>query len=115
MATDFVKKWQTPHFHRSGIQKRNGILPPPIHMRINSANDASILCENFIKFCSVTPELTQLICEVMYDMAKNWRISSNITGHTGPIFAIFLPHESVLRADDGSVPYLSRVVAMATK
>jgi len=39
-------------------------------MRINSANDASILCENFIKFCSVTPELTQLICEVMYDMAK---------------------------------------------
>jgi len=25
MATDFVKKWQTPHFGCSGIQKRNGI------------------------------------------------------------------------------------------
>jgi len=27
MATDFVKKWQTPHFRRSGIQKRYGITP----------------------------------------------------------------------------------------
>jgi len=34
-----------------------------------------------------------------------WRISSNISGCTGPIFTIFSPHESVLRADDGSVPY----------
>ena len=35
------------------------------------------------------------------------RISSNISGHTGPIFAIFSPYESALRADDGSVPYFS--------
>ena len=34
-----------------------------------------------------------------------WRISSNICGCTGPIFAIFSPYESALRADDGSVPY----------
>jgi len=27
MATDFVKKWQNPHFRRSGIQKENGITP----------------------------------------------------------------------------------------
>jgi len=33
------------------------------------------------------------------------RISSNISGCTGPIFAIFSPYESTLRADDGSVPY----------
>jgi len=33
------------------------------------------------------------------------RISSNISGCTGPIFAIFSPYESALRADDGSVPY----------
>jgi len=32
-------------------------------------------------------------------------ISSNISGCTGLIFAIFSPYESVLRADDGSVPY----------
>jgi len=47
---------------------------------------------------------------------KNWRISSNISGYTGPIFAIFSPHESALCADDGSVAYfyLSWNVAMAT-
>jgi len=31
------------------------------------------------------------------------RILSNISGFTGPIFAIFSPHERTLRADDGSV------------
>jgi len=34
-----------------------------------------------------------------------WRFSSNISGCTGPIFAIFSPYESAIRADDGSVPY----------
>jgi len=34
-----------------------------------------------------------------------WPISLNISGFTGPIFAIFSRHESALRADDGSVPY----------
>jgi len=33
------------------------------------------------------------------------RILSNISGYTGPIFAIFLPYESTLRADDGPLPY----------
>ena len=33
------------------------------------------------------------------------RILSNISGYTGPIFAIFLPYESALRADDGSLSY----------
>ena len=33
------------------------------------------------------------------------RITSNISGRTGPIFAIFSPYESALRADDGSLPY----------
>jgi len=31
------------------------------------------------------------------------RISSNISGYTGPIFTIFSPHESALHADDGTV------------
>jgi len=31
--------------------------------RINSANDACISCENFVKFGPVTPELTELISE----------------------------------------------------
>ena len=33
------------------------------------------------------------------------RISSNISGRTGPNIAIFSPYESALRADDGSVLY----------
>jgi len=32
-------------------------------VRINSAYDASISCENFLKFGPVTQELTELICE----------------------------------------------------
>jgi len=31
------------------------------------------------------------------------RISSNISGYTGPISTIFSPHESDLHADDGTV------------
>jgi len=33
------------------------------------------------------------------------RILSNIFGYTGPIFAIFSPYESALRARDGPAPY----------
>jgi len=34
-----------------------------LNVHINSANDASISCENFVKFGPVTSELTGLICE----------------------------------------------------
>ena len=38
---------------------------------IKSKNDASISCENFVKFGPVTSELTVLICErLVYDTAK---------------------------------------------
>jgi len=54
----------------------------------------------------VTPEMTGLICERQVQHGqKNWRISLNISGYTGRIFAIFSPYESDLHADDGSVPY----------
>ena len=42
---------------------RNGMGYHNRIMRVNSVNDASILCENFMKFGPVTPELTLLICE----------------------------------------------------
>jgi len=32
-------------------------------MRVNSAYDACILCQNLVKFGPVNPELTGLICE----------------------------------------------------
>ena len=35
------------------------------------------------------------------------RILSYISGYTVPIFAVFLPYKSALRADDGSLPYFS--------
>jgi len=35
------------------------------------------------------------------------RISSNISGYTGPIFMVFSPHESALHADDGTVLYFA--------
>jgi len=38
---------------------------------------------------------------------KNWRISSNISRYSGPIFATFTPYESTLCADDGSVAFFS--------
>jgi len=40
-----------------------------LNVRINSLNDVSISCENFVKFSLVTPELTELI-NVRYDTAK---------------------------------------------
>jgi len=33
------------------------------------------------------------------------RILLNISGYTGPIFAIFSPYERSLCTDDGTVPY----------
>jgi len=37
---------------------QNGMGYRYLNVRINSVNDASILCENFVKFGPVTPELT---------------------------------------------------------
>jgi len=85
---------------------RNGMGYHNHNTRVNSVNDASILCENFMKFGPVTPELTLLICErQLRDGQKTGAFQSNISRCTGPIFGIFLPYESTLRAHDGSVPY----------
>ena len=65
MATNLVAKmgqnYLPPCNYRSAIPKRNGISQP--QYGVNSVNDASILCENFMKFSPATPELTLLICE----------------------------------------------------
>jgi len=42
---------------------RNGTGYRYLNVRVISANDPCILCENFVKFGPVTPELTGLICE----------------------------------------------------
>jgi len=50
----FCEKWQKLHFRRSGIHKRMGYRYLKVH--INSVNDASISCKNFVNFGQVTPD-----------------------------------------------------------
>ena len=71
-------------------------------MHINSVNDASISCKNFVKFGLVIPELTELIfCERQVQHGQKTRVFSRISPvYTGLIFAICSPYESVLGADD---------------
>jgi len=62
MGTDFMQKnSKLPIF--VALAFRNGMGCPYVNERVNSRNGACILCENFVKFGPVTPELTGLICE----------------------------------------------------
>jgi len=45
------------------LELENELQYHGLAMRVNSGNDVCILCENFVKFGPVTPELTGLICE----------------------------------------------------
>jgi len=45
------------------LELENELQYHGLAMRNNSAYDACISCESFVKFGSVTPELTGLICE----------------------------------------------------
>ena len=56
MATNFVEKWQTPLVRRSCFP--NGMGYRYLNVPINSVNDASISCKNFVNVGPVTPELT---------------------------------------------------------
>ena len=75
-------------------------------MRVNSANDACIMCENFVKFGPITPELTGLICERQVSCGQRTGVFRQISLDLLDGFcAIFSPYESALHADDGFVPY----------
>ena len=72
MATDFVQKMANSQFsllwHSEtvwDIATSMGALTADmmLAMRDNSTYDACISCESSVKFGSVTPELTGLICE----------------------------------------------------
>jgi len=65
MATNLVAKIGQNYLPPAliALPFRNGMGYHNCNMRVNSVNDASILCENFMKFGPVTPELTLLICE----------------------------------------------------
>jgi len=63
MATNLVAKmgqnYLTPALIALSIQ--NGMGYHDLNARINSGNDTSISCKNFVNFCPVTPEKTGLI------------------------------------------------------
>jgi len=65
MATNFVQKWGKITYPPAliSLSIQNGMGYRYLNGRVNSANDACILRENFVKFGPVTPELTGLICE----------------------------------------------------
>ena len=72
MATNFVSKmgknYLPPALIALSFQKIMGYRY--LYVCINSANDASISCENFVKFGPVNSELIRLICERYYDTDK---------------------------------------------
>jgi len=68
MATNFEKNDKFPTF--IALPFRNGMGYRYLHVRINSENNASISCKNFVNFGPVTPELKKLICERLCDTAK---------------------------------------------
>jgi len=57
----YAKKGKLPIFVTLAF--RNGMGYRYVNGRVNSASDACISCENFVKFGPVTPELTGLIYE----------------------------------------------------
>jgi len=73
--------------------------------RSKSANDASISCENFVKFGQITSKLTVLICErhVRHSQKLEFFVEYLLIYWTD--FQIFSPYESALPTDDGLVPY----------
>ena len=70
MVTNFVEDGKLPTF--VALAFRNGMRYRYLNVRVNSANDASrpISCKNFMNFGPVTPELTELICELLVRHGK---------------------------------------------
>ena len=66
-------------------------------------------CKILVKIGPVVSAENSLIEIALRLHVVVWRISSNqnISGCTGPIFAVFSPYESAFLADDASVPYFS--------
>jgi len=60
MATNLVAKMGQNYLPPAliALPFRNGMGYHNCNVRVNSVNDVSILCENFMKFGPVTPELT---------------------------------------------------------
>jgi len=64
MATNLVAKWGKITYPHAliALSIQNGMGYRDLNVRVNSANDASISCKNFVNFGPVTPKKTGLIC-----------------------------------------------------
>ena len=69
------------------------------------ATNATISCKTLVKIGPVVSAENILIEIALRVHVVVRRMSSNISGCTGPIFAIISPYESALHVDDGSVPH----------
>jgi len=76
MATNLMaemgQNYVSPAFIALAIQ--NGMGYRYLNGRVNSANDASISCNNFVNVGPVTLEKTELICILFLRHGKNWHI-----------------------------------------
>ena len=69
------------------------------------ATNASMSCKILVKISPVVSAENILIEIALRVHVVVRRMSSNISGCTGPIFTTISPYESALHADDGSVPH----------
>jgi len=69
------------------------------------ATNATISCKILVRIGPIVLAENILIEIALRVDVVVRRMSSNISGCTGPIFAIISPHESNLHANDGSVPH----------
>jgi len=74
--------------------------------RFATTCNATISCKILVKISPVVLAKNILIKIALHVHIVVRRISSNISGFTGLIFAIFSPYECALCADDPSIPYL---------
>jgi len=109
MATNLVAK-MGQNYHQPALialSFRNGMGQCRVCARLNSTTNATTLCKILVKIGQVVSEEKILIEIALCFHVVVPRISSNISKHTGPNFAIFSPYKSASRADDGSVLYFT--------
>jgi len=65
-----------------------GIIAHP-NACVNSTDDVSTSCKNFVNYGPLTPEMKELICELLARHNENLRIQPNTSEYTASIFSKF--------------------------
>jgi len=104
-GNQFCGKITYPTLALIALAFRNGMGERRVYAWLNSATNVTISCKIWVKIGPVVSAENILIEIALPVHLVVWRISLNICRFTGPIFAIFSPYESALRADDAPLPY----------